>query len=105
MRDEGIGTVAVIGAGAMGAGIAQVFAEKGFETRLFDPYPESLERGMNQIKDFWKKGIERGKTTIEDKENWSRNLSYEGELEKTTTDADLIIEAAPEPRPQKRDIL
>ena len=81
MSDEGIGTVAVIGAGAMGAGIAQVFAEKGFETRLFDPYPESLERGINQIEDFWRKGIERGKTTIEDKENWSRNLSYEGELE------------------------
>lgn len=104
MRDEGIGTVAVIGAGAMGAGIAQVFAEKGFETRLFDPYPESLERGMNQIKDFWKKGIERGKTTIEDKENWSRNLSYEGELEKTTTDADLIIEAAPENLDLKKGI-
>ena len=58
MRDETIGAVAVIGAGAMGAGIAQVFAEKGFETRLFDPYPESLKRGINQIEDFWKRGIE-----------------------------------------------
>ena len=104
MSDEGIGTVAVIGAGAMGAGIAQVFAEKGFETRLFDPYPESLERGINQIEDFWRKGIERGKTTIEDKENWSRNLSYEGELEKTTSDADLIIEAAPENLDLKKGI-
>ena len=46
----------MIGAGAMGAGIAQVFAEKGFETRLFDPYPESLERGMNQIKGSGKRG-------------------------------------------------
>lgn len=104
MSDEGIGTVAVIGAGTMGAGIAQVFAEKGFETRLFDPYPESLERGINQIEDFWRKGIERGKTTIEDKENWSRNLSYEGELEKTTSDADLIIEAAPENLDLKKGI-
>ena len=81
-----------------------MFAEKGFETRLFDPYPESLERGINQIEDFWRKGIERGKTTIEDKENWSRNLSYEGELEKTTSDADLIIEAAPENLDLKKGI-
>ena len=104
MRDETIGAVAVIGAGAMGAGIAQVFAEKGFETRLFDPYPESLERGINQIEDFWKRGIERGKTTMEDKENWSRNLSYEVELEETTRDADLIIEAAPENLDLKKGI-
>ena len=61
MRDETIGGCRSYWRGAMGAGIAQVFAEKGFETRLFDAITESLERGINQIEDFWKRDRTREK--------------------------------------------
>jgi hypothetical protein len=53
--------VAVIGAGTMGAGIAQVCAQAGWKTALFDAFPEGLERGMQRIDAFWDKGIARGK--------------------------------------------
>ena len=63
----GIDTVAVIGAGTMGAGIAQICAQAGWKTNLYDAFPEGLERGMNAIDAFWDKGIARGKTTTEQK--------------------------------------
>ena len=64
----GINTVAVVGAGTMGAGIAQVCAQAGWKTALFDAFPDGLERGMQRIDAFWDKGIARGKTTAEQKE-------------------------------------
>ena len=44
--------VAVIGAGTMGAGIAQVCAQAGWKTNLYDAFPEGLERGMERIEAF-----------------------------------------------------
>ena len=67
-------TVTIIGAGTMGSGIAQVCAQSGWDTRLFDVFPESLEKGMNNINLFWDKGISKGKTSLEEKEKWSSNL-------------------------------
>ena len=60
-RNMGITKVAVIGAGTMGSGIAQVCAQTGWQTVLYDAFPEGLERGMQRIDAFWSKGIERGK--------------------------------------------
>ncbi len=91
-----IRTVAIIGAGTMGAGIAQVCAQTGWKTKLFDAYPDGLERGMNTIDAFWDKGISRGKTTPEQKEEWNANLSAIDNLHAAVSDADLIIEAVPE---------
>ena len=91
-----IRTVAVIGAGTMGAGIAQVCAQAGWNTRLFDAFPDGLEAGMNRIDSFWDKGISRGKTTAEQKENWSQNLAPFSELSDAVNGVDLVIEAVPE---------
>ncbi|MDP6148992.1 MAG: 3-hydroxyacyl-CoA dehydrogenase family protein [Candidatus Thalassarchaeaceae archaeon] len=91
-----ISTVAVIGAGTMGAGIAQVCAQTGWDTRLFDAFPEGLERGMKNIDAFWDKGIARGKTTSEQKAAWSTNLSACEELSQAVAGVDLVIEAVPE---------
>lgn len=88
--------VAVIGAGTMGAGIAQVCAQAGWATRLYDAFPEGLERGMQRIDAFWDKGIARGKTTPEQKTEWSSNLEAVNDLEQAVRDADLVIEAVPE---------
>ena len=86
-------TVAVIGAGTMGSGIAQICAQSGWDTRLFDVFPESLEKGMNNINSFWNKGIEKGKTSIEDKELWSKNLNDYNDLSEAVKGVDLVIEA------------
>ena len=88
--------VAVIGAGTMGAGIAQVCAQAGWETKLYDAYPEGLERGMERIGAFWEKGIARGKTTPEQRDAWAAGLTPVADLAVAVGDADLVIEAVPE---------
>ena len=88
--------ITVIGSGTMGAGIAQVCCESGFETILFDKYPESIKNGIEKINSFWDKGISKGKTTIEQKEEWSSLLSTSDKLISAVSDADLVIEAVPE---------
>ena len=88
--------VAVIGAGTMGAGIAQVCAQAGWSTQLYDAFPDGLEAGMERIDAFWDKGIARGKTTAEQKSEWAGNLSACPDLAEAVSDADLVIEAVPE---------
>ena len=96
--------VAVIGAGTMGSGIAQVCAQTGWETRLFDAFPESLERGMVNIEDFWDRGISKGKTTPQQKEEWFSNLNATSEMSEAVRDSDIVIEAVPEKMGLKRSI-
>ena len=80
----------------MGAGIAQVCAQAGWKTTLYDAYPDGLERGMQRIEAFWNKGIARGKTTTEQKQEWSANLFPNADLPSAVKDSDLVIEAVPE---------
>ena len=88
----------------MGSGIAQVSAQTGWETRLFDAFPESLERGMRNIEDFWERGISKGKTTPNQKEDWSSNLISAGEMSEAVEGSDVVIEAVPEKMEMKRSI-
>jgi len=99
-----ISTVAVIGAGTMGAGIAQVCAQAGWETRLHDPFPESLASGMASIESFWEKGVSLGKTSAGQKESWSANLTDCSDLGEAVGGADLVIEAVPEDMDLKKRI-
>ena len=96
--------VAVIGAGTMGAGIAQVCAQAGWETNLYDAFPEGLEQGMNRIAAFWEKGIARGKTTPEQRDAWATMLTPVSELAEAVREADLVIEAVPEIPKLKHEI-
>ena len=70
----------------MGAGIAQVCAQTGWETRLFDAFPEGLANGMAAVDSFWDKGIARGKTTAEQKEAWAANLRAESDMQTAVQD-------------------
>ena len=99
-----IETVAVIGAGTMGAGIAQLAAQAGWVTRLHDAFPEGLARGMEGIEAFWTKGIERGRTTVAQRDTWRGQLSAEATLEGAVDGADLVIEAVPERIELKRAV-
>jgi len=88
--------IAVIGAGTMGAGIAQVCAQAGWQTSLYDAFPDGLKRGMERIFAFWEKGIARGKTTAEQRDLWAANLTPVNDLAAAVENADMVIEAVPE---------
>ena len=99
-----IRAVAVVGAGTMGAGIAQVCAQVGWDTRLYDTFPDGLQKGMDSIHTFWDKGIAREKPTQKQKSEWSANLSMFEDMTKAVADVDLVIEAVPEIMELKQDI-
>jgi 3-hydroxybutyryl-CoA dehydrogenase len=88
----------------MGAGIAQICAQAGWQTRLFDVFPEGLEAGMVRINSFWDKGIARGKTTPEQKNEWQMNLTAVNDMAEAVSDVDLVIEAVPEIMALKQQI-
>ncbi|HWO41921.1 MAG TPA: 3-hydroxyacyl-CoA dehydrogenase NAD-binding domain-containing protein, partial [Candidatus Eisenbacteria bacterium] len=57
--------IGVVGAGTMGAGIAQVAAQAGYETLLYDISPEFVEKGLGRIREFLRGSRERGKINAE----------------------------------------
>ena len=57
--------IGVLGAGTMGAGIAQVAAQAGFETLLYDISQEFIDAGLGRIRSFLQGSRERGKITAE----------------------------------------
>lgn len=99
-----INTVAVIGAGTMGAGIAQICAQRGWNTRLFDTNESSLDNAIININSFWNKGISIGKNNEEQIKQWSRNLEIYTDISKSIFEADLVIEAVPEKMSLKKEI-
>ncbi|HWK88622.1 MAG TPA: 3-hydroxyacyl-CoA dehydrogenase family protein [Longimicrobium sp.] len=97
MADEQtIHRVAVLGAGTMGNGIAQVCAMAGYRVALFDAQEGAVARAMGTIRGNLDKGVERGKVTAEARESAFGNLREAGDLAPAVSDADLVIEAVPE---------
>lgn len=99
-----IETIAVIGAGTMGHGIAQVAAAAGFKVLLNDVDRESLARGVAAIERNLAKGIERAKLTEDDRDRTLQQIHGTTNLQSCAT-SDLIIEAAPEKLDLKKEIL
>jgi 3-hydroxybutyryl-CoA dehydrogenase len=89
-------SVTVIGSGTMGAGIAQVCAQSGYRTHLVDADPLALERGMQRIEEFWAKGIAKGKTTVEQRDEWRARLVPSSDLAAACAVSSLVVEAVPE---------
>jgi 3-hydroxybutyryl-CoA dehydrogenase len=90
--------IGVVGAGTMGAGIAQLAAATGARTLLHDPVPEALARGMQQATDGLKRWREKGRLERE-----PGPVDGVGELE-ALAPAGLIVEAAPERLELKREL-
>lgn len=99
-----IETIAVLGAGTMGHGIAQVAAMAGYRVILRDLDRACLARGVQAIERNLQKGIERGKLTEADTDLALQRIRGTTHLEETA-DADLFIEAAPEVLELKQEIL
>ncbi len=88
--------VAVLGAGTMGHGIAHAAIAGGFETRMFDVAPASLEKGRAAIEAIIAKGTELGKVTAAAADAMRRRLSMTANLAEALDRAEFVIEAAPE---------
>jgi len=88
--------IAVLGAGLMGHGVAQVAAQAGFEVSLRDIAENFLDRGMNMITKSLQKFEEKGKISEEDKNKVLERIHPTIDLKEAVADADLIIEAVPE---------
>ncbi len=99
-----IETIAVLGAGTMGHGIAQVAAAAGYAVVLRDVNAEALARGRQSIERNLAKGIQLGKFTEHDRDETLQRIRGTTELEELRG-ADLVIEAAPEILDLKQNLL
>ena len=96
-------TIGVLGAGTMGAGIAQVAAQAGFDTLLYDISQEFIDKGLARTRSFLQGSRERGKITADEEAQILDRLHGTTQL-KDFQGRNLIIEAAPEKLDLKRDI-
>ena len=95
--------VFVIGAGTMGSGIVQVFAEAGYEVVMRDIKEEFVQRGLKNIDKNLSRALEKGKITEERKAEIFNKIYGTTDLN-MAKDADLVIEAAVENMPIKKEI-
>ena len=91
-----IETIAVLGGGTMGLGIAHVAALGGYRARLFDVDETALERALGRIRGNLDKGVERGKLTSEEAEAAKGRIELSTDFEQAVAGAGLVIEAVPE---------
>ena len=96
--------IAVLGAGTMGHGIAQVAAQAGFRVVLRDVEREPLARGIAAIERNLAKGIERAKLTEAERDQTLQRIRGATSLGEAR-DADLFIEAVPEQMALKHETL
>ncbi len=89
-------TIAVIGAGTMGNGIAHVFAQNGFQVHLIDIAQASLDKGLATITKNLDRMLSKASITEDDKENTLSNISTFTDLKQGVLKVDLVVEAATE---------
>src|SRR5579864_6093634 len=99
-----IRTIAVIGAGIMGRGIAHAAALGGYRTILEDILPNTLRKAETEIRSNLDKAVELGKVTKNDAEGAFERLEYASSVEQAAREADLVIEAVPEEMESKIEI-
>jgi len=96
--------VCVLGAGAMGSGIAQVCATAGYEVWVRDIKQEFLDRGKAAIEKNLQKAVSKGKMTEEKAKEILSRIHFTLDMEEAVKDADLVIEAVPEIMDLKKQV-
>ena len=100
-----IKNVAVLGAGGMGAQIAALAAEAGYNVKVRDIEERFLERGRQMITENYDRRIKRGGFTEEKKKAVFGHLQFLVDVKEAVKDADIIIEAVPEIMDLKKSVL
>ncbi len=96
MKIDDIKKIAVIGSGAMGHGIAQVFAQAGFPVSMKDIKQEFLDSAMAKVKDSLQFLVGKGKMSQEEMDSTMKNLTTTTDTAEAVKGAQIIIEAVPE---------
>jgi 3-hydroxybutyryl-CoA dehydrogenase len=99
-----IKTIAVIGAGIMGRGIAHVAALGGYRTILEDLVPAALRKAESEIRTNLDKAVELKKVSPNDANAAVARLEYADSVDEAARQADLVIEAVPEEMESKIEI-
>ncbi|WP_290596716.1 MULTISPECIES: 3-hydroxyacyl-CoA dehydrogenase/enoyl-CoA hydratase family protein [unclassified Archaeoglobus] len=96
--------VCILGAGAMGSGIAQVCATAGYEVWVRDIKQEFLDRGRAAIEKNLQRAVSKGKMTEEKAKEILGRIHFTLEMEEAVKDASLVIEAVPEIMDLKKQV-
>ena len=97
-------TIAVIGAGIMGRGIAHAAALGGYRTILEDLLPNALRKAETEIRANLDRAVELGKVDAANADLAFSRLEYAGSIDQAAREADLVIEAVPEEMESKIEI-
>lgn len=97
-------TIAVIGGGIMGRGIAHVAALGGYRTILEDILPAALRKAESEIRANLDKAVELNKVSSADASVAMERLEFAGSVDEAAREADLVIEAVPEEMESKIEI-
>jgi len=97
-------TIAVLGAGTMGAGITQVAATAGYEVRLYDLMQGLVDEGLGRIYTNLTKAVEKGKLTIDERAEILNRIDPLMDIDEVVTGAELVIEAVPERMAMKQQL-
>lgn len=96
--------IAVLGAGTMGHGIAQVAAVAGYRAVLFDTDAGALARGADHVAKNLAESVARGKLAADRRDAALAGFSATADLAEAVAGADLVIEAVPERLDLKRQV-
>ena len=99
-----IQTVAVLGAGNMGSGIAQAFAQAGLQVWVRDVKPELVQKGRERIEGPLRKRVEQGKQSAAEVDAIMSRLHGTTDVKEAVRDADLVIEAVFEDAKVKKEV-
>ncbi len=98
-----INTIAVVGAGTMGGGIAMSFADAGLPVKLVDVSPEVLEKGLERIKANYATSVQRGSLSQDEMDDRFGRIESVQTMEEIG-DCDAVVEAVFERMPVKKEV-
>jgi enoyl-CoA hydratase/3-hydroxyacyl-CoA dehydrogenase len=104
MKLEDIKKIAVMGAGDMGHGIAEVVLLSGYKVAMRDIEQKFVDKGLARIKESLEKLVEKQRVTEENKKAMLANIETFVDIDEAVNDADFIIEAVPEIMNLKREV-